>query len=108
MKSRRQLLELVGIAIVGVACAPAAPAPATTAPAASTPAVSAAKPTTGATAAPVVAGGVTLKVAHVTTGQQVWDDAWNGIWSSFESKNPGIKLEVENLPFWPRRLCAGG
>jgi ABC-type glycerol-3-phosphate transport system substrate-binding protein len=107
--SRRQLLELVGLTIVGAACAPAAPAPAPPAPAPPTSAP-AAKPTTAVaapttapsaapTTAPVVPAGVTLKVAHVTTAQQVWDDAWNGIWKSFETKNPGIKLEVENLPF---------
>jgi multiple sugar transport system substrate-binding protein len=122
--SRRRILELVGLAIAGAACTPAAPAPATPVPAApaaaptSAPAA-AAKPTSAAapvaaaaptappaaapTSAPAAkpAGGasVTLKVAHVTTAQKVWEDAWAGIWGSFEAKNPGIKLEVENLPF---------
>jgi multiple sugar transport system substrate-binding protein len=119
--SRRRLLELLGLAIAGAACTPAAPAQPTAAPAApaaaptSAPAAAAAKPTTAPAAAPTTApapaptaapaakpaGGatVTLKVAHVTTAQKVWDDAWSGIWGSFESKNPGIKLEIENLPF---------
>src|SRR6266545_3690093 len=117
--NRRQLLQFIGLTIVGVACAPSAPpaapttAPAppaapTTAPAAPTAAAAAptaavAKPTAAPAAAPAAkpAGGatVTLKVAHVTTAQKVWDDAWAGIWGSFESKNPGIKLELENNPF---------
>jgi len=109
--NRRHLLQLIGLTIVGVACAPSAPAAPTSAPAppaaptAAAPTPAAAKPTAAAapTTAPATkpAGGatITLKVAHVTTAQKVWDDAWAGIWGSFESKNPGIKLEIENNPF---------
>jgi multiple sugar transport system substrate-binding protein len=116
--NRRQLLHFIGLTIVGVACGPSAPPAApTSAPAAQPTAAPAAKPTTApaaaaaptaaAAAAPTTApaakpaGGatVTLKIAHVTTAQKVWDDAWAGIWGSFESKNPGIKLEIENNPF---------
>src|SRR5262245_26184057 len=116
-KNRRQLLQFIGLTIVGVACAPSAPpaaaptspppaaptsapaAKATTAPAAAPTTAPAAAPTAAPAAKPAGGAAVTLKVAHVTTAQKVWDDAWAGIWSSFESKNPGIKLEIENNPF---------
>ena len=101
--NRRQFLQFIGLTIVGVACAPSAPPAAapTSAPAAkpTTAPAAAAAPTTAPAAKPAGGATVTLKVAHVTTAQKVWDDAWAGIWSSFESKNPGIKLEIENNPF---------
>ena len=106
--NRRQLLHIIGLTIAGAACAPSGPAAApTSAPAAAPTSAPAAAPTSAPAAAPTTApvakpaGGatITLKVAHVDTAQKVWNDSWAGIWSSFESKNPGIKLDIENNPF---------
>lgn len=46
------------------------------------------------TAAPSVKP-ATVHYLHFDTGQQVWQDSWSQIFSSFESKNPGFKVQMD-------------
>lgn len=48
-------------------------------------------------AAPVVPP-ATIKYLHVDTGQQVWQQSWGEIFSSFQAKFPQIKLDVAPGP----------
>src|SRR5262245_28773740 len=39
----------------------------------------------------------TIRYLHVVTGQQVWEENWGKIFSTFEAKYPGSKVSIETI-----------
>lgn len=37
----------------------------------------------------------TIKYLHFDTGQQIWNENWGNIFSTFEAKNPGVKVQTD-------------
>jgi multiple sugar transport system substrate-binding protein len=46
----------------------------------------------------------TVRYLHVDTGEQVWQQNWSQIFSNFETKYPGFKLQVDMVPTIPKSV----